>query len=223
MKAMKVVQPVAYACAAALMASGSPQDAQHHPAAPQRFPGENRAALPQQRGGEAVSENEWQEIVDWMEVHCPNRMEFYLHRLENRPVQQAAVKKQIVELYRQISAVRNDDLLKQAMIVHAESQDKMFGASINLREAWQRNDQRQVMLAKQNLQAATAQVIDAEIDVKQARVQKLQAEVEQMMKRKPQLVAERFNQQINLARSPLASPKATGDAEGISPPSDEKH
>ena len=219
---MKTIYPIAGVCAVILLVAGSPQNDRRELAAPQGFPGQGRAALQQQRGNEP-SENEWQQIVDWMQIHCPNQIDFYLHKLENRPVQQTAVKKRIVELYRQINAVRNDNLLKEAMIHHAEAQDKLFGASIDVREAWQSNRQR-LQLAKQNLKAATEQLIDSEIEVKQARVAKLENELADIAKRKQQLVIERFNQQVRLAQNPGPGPRATGDADAITPPSDvDKH
>lgn len=212
---MKSIYPIVGVCAAILLVAGSPQNDRRELAAPQGFPGQGRAALQQQRGNEP-SENEWQQIVDWMQVHCPNQIDFYLHKLENRPVQQAAVKKRIVELYRQINAVRNDNLLKQAMVGHAEAQDKVFGASIDLREAWQ-NDRQRFPLAQQNLRAATEQLIDSEIAVKQARVTRLQNELADMAKRRTQIVAERFKQQLKLAQNPGAGPRATGDAIPVEP------
>ena len=223
MNRMKAIYPIAYVCVAILILAGSTQNPRRELAGPQAFPGQNRAALQQQRAGEPVSENEWQDVVNWMQVHCPNQMDFYLHRLENRPLQQAAVKKRIVELYRQINTVRDDYLLKPALILHAESQDKVFGASIEFREAWQQRDHRNLPQAQQHLQEATEQLIDSEIGVRKARVQKLQNELEDMIKRKSQLVKARFDQQLKLARNPGPGPRGSGDAD-INPPSDaDKH
>jgi hypothetical protein len=224
----KLIQPFAYVvCAAILLFAASRQAVQRQFAAPQqspRFPGENRGALQQQRANEPPSENEWQQISEWMEIHCPNRMNFYLHRLENRPIEKAAVQKRIVELYRQLNGIRNDPLLKQALVNQAEAADKVFGAALNFREANQQHDARGAQVAQQSLQAATEQLVDAEITVKQARVQRLQSEVEDMIKRKQQLVNQRFHQQLNLARNPLPAGKATGDADVAPPPSDaDKH
>lgn len=211
---MKITQSITcLICAAALLLAYSfrpveTRNAQQPRAAQQ----DNRA----QRGTAAPTPDaDWQEAATRMREFCPNRIDFIINRLQNKPAEQEQAKRRMIDLYRQLKNIpRNDVELQKAMAFQTQADDLQFGAILKYRDARQANNAAQQLVADRDLKAAAEALVNAEIRVKLARIQRLQAEVNDLEGRRQVLVNQRYNQGLNLAKNTaaLSGGKVTGDA-----------
>ena len=210
---MKVTQTIGLMICAGLLALGQSSSQALAVQSPKPFPGDNRLRQ-QERLNQPASETEWQEVSQWMQEHCPNRLAFVETRLQNKPIEQEKAKKLMIEKYRQLKNIKNDLPLQNAMVMQAEAADAVFGAQLDYRDAVQHRDPQARSTAERQLKRAAAGLVDAEIAVREARLVRLQAELNDLKKRKEKLAGDAFNRELNIAKNPTSSPpaKATGDA-----------
>jgi hypothetical protein len=125
---------------------------------------------------------EWKAAVDFMQTHCPNRINFVLNQLQNRPIQFDHARELILKQYRQIANTKGD--IHDMAVAQAEIQDRVFGALIEYRAAKARNDQRAMLDAQRKLRTAEELQVEVQISLRKLRIQRLQTDIEDFTKKK---------------------------------------
>lgn len=166
-------------------------------------------SAPAARDPQAVTPQEWVEIIQWMQQVRPAQYKV-LNAMGDGPQKEKA-KQLIAEKYRQIKRI-NYAPLRDAVIAEARAQDDLFGAELKFRIA-KRSGVRANRLdeARAEVQAAVANLFDAQIAEKRVRVDRLQNEIDRMQKNKTTYVANWTNGITN-------QPRTSSDAIKVAPP-----
>jgi len=133
------------------------------------------------------AEQEWKDAVAFMQANCPNRINFVLTQLQNRPLQLDRAKELILKQYRQINSTKDKDIHDMA-VKQAQIQDQVFGALLEYRAAKSRNDQRRMLEVQKSLREAENQQVNVQIALRMLRIQHLKAEIEEFDKKRQSYV-----------------------------------
>lgn len=120
---------------------------------------------------EPVSPDEWNQIKDWMKIHCPNRYVFASKKSVGDPITQL-----IAERYRLISRTQFTPL-HDALLAQTEAQDKIFGDSLRLRKPVNSSERK---AAEDSLRQHIHELFIANMDEKKARIERLTQELSRL-------------------------------------------
>ena len=144
------------------------------------------------RGFSNLPQPNWEDVQEWMEVHCPRRLAAmasirYTQRREN-------LKQVVSERYARLQMMKRIDApLAKLMEKQAELDDKVFGCELDLQT--NSSDQEK---AKEALKAAVAELVKKNLEIREYRVEKLRKNLERMQAafhhQKSQLDADQKNE-----------------------------
>ena len=145
------------------------------------------------------AEQEWKAAVEFMQVNCPNRINFVINQLQDkRPIQFDHAKELILKQYRQISSIKDPETYNLAK-AQAQIQDQVFGAQLEYRAAKVRNDQRGMLNAKKALTAIEEQQVEVQIALRSLRIKRLQKEIDDFNMKRRSYVDNWTNDEIKRA------------------------
>jgi hypothetical protein len=144
------------------------------------------------------TDQEWSNVLQWMQQHSPNRLKFLQGPMSGNKAQLLQARQLIWNEYQVLQAVRYRQL-REAMVAQAEAQDQVFGAQIALRESRQSHNADREEAAQHALKAAVEHLVDGEQTVVQTRIEKLQRDLERLKKNHDQRVTQIYRNKLRQA------------------------
>jgi hypothetical protein len=187
---MKAIDSAAYLVCAGVLALGgfgSGQSTVNAQSAQSQSQTDNRARLLQSQPPKINTDQEWRNAVEFMKANCPNRINFMMAQLQNRPIQFERAKELILKQYRPIAA-QKDPELRNVAIKQAQVRDQVFGAQIKFKEAKLSNNAAKELEARTAMERAQNDQVTVEIALRMLRMAKLQSEIDTFQKRRQDYV-----------------------------------
>lgn len=161
--------------------------------------------------GPPITDAEWSEIAKWMAENCPNQMTFVQKLEDTKGGPKEHARQLIAERYRAWKRAA-DPAMAKAMLAQIRAHDQIFGIQIKYREA--RGDRPLRMKLRQEMRAAVAELIEAQLDEKSARIAKLKDDVDRMKSNKETIADQYTNGMLREVGGRVRGP-ATNDTSGI--------
>ena len=199
---MKAIHTASYLfCAGAILFGGATfhaplADAQ---SAPGQSQNDARVRQLQAQPPKVNTEQEWRAAVEFMQAHCPNRINFVLTQLQNRPLQLDHARELILKQYRQIANTKDRE--HDMAVAQAEVQDKVFGALLEYRAAKARNDAIGAQKAQFALHKAEEDQVDIQIALRRLRILRLQQDIERFQKQRQSYANNWAKDELNRANN----------------------
>lgn len=145
------------------------------------------------RGGQPLSEEQWQQVLPWAQEHCQYRLAF-IEKMGS-DAQRERARRLIYNRYRQIMNIQFADV-RQVVERQVKVQDEVFGAQIALRVSRGANNSQQEEKAKAALKAAVKELVQVQIEDKKVRIERLTAELKRLTKDPDQLAEQWYQNKL---------------------------